>query len=225
MKKIDYKKEIKKALESKYPYSRDNGLFNPGIILYCQNPIDNDSGWISKAEISECLRAYLEDDKPDYSEILFPTEGCKEVIRRAKHYIDYVMKREEKEKKIAKKLGFKQDQIMWLGGKEFKLSLNADEIDRRIDGFEERAKKYVKSLNLPVKILKIIPATYFPPEEEEDFKDKRLMDCFVKKTKEELERDIRIFKKGFEKGYFYWDLESEWKMVKYAGINVIFEEI
>jgi len=220
-KRINYKKEIKKALNGEPPYD-DGGLFHSGIVLSCQNPIEEttDFDWISKAEIYECLESYLKNRTSDYSNIMFPhPEGCKEVLRRAKYYIQYHLKRDKWEKRLSKEIGHHVE----IKGKTGLIRLMADEIDRSVKGFRQRAEKYVASLNLPVKIKRIHLAEYFPPMCEDDLEDERMRDCYRKKTTAEMKRDQQKWEEAMERGEMILSLDSPYKMVKYAGINVEFE--
>ena len=219
--RINYREEIRKALEGEFPYD-EGGLFHSGIVLSCQtcqNSIEEDGEWISKAEINECLDSYLTDTMPDYSNILFPTGGCKEVIRRAKYYIQYHLKKAKWERKLTKRIGYPVEVEGGIGI----IRLRADEIDRRVKGFRRRAEKYVAGLKLPIKIKKIHLATYWPPMREEDFRDERMKECFVKKTPQEIKRDKKKFDEAMKRGEIILSLESPYRMVRYAGINIEFE--
>ena len=219
--RINYKEEIRKALEGEFPYD-EGGLFHPGIILFCQNSIEetDDFDWISKAEINECLNSYLTDTTPDYSNILFPaTGGCKEVIKRAKYYVQYHLKRAKWERKLTKKIGYPVE----IEGDVGIIRLRADGIDRKVKGFRQRAEKYVAGLKLPIKIKKIHLATYWPPMREEDFTDERMKECFAKKTPQEIKKDKKKSNEAMKKGKIILSLDSPYKMVKYAGINIEFE--
>lgn len=224
MKKIDYKKEIKRALEDKPPYHRDSGMFlnTPEIILYCQSNLED---LTSKAEIYEILMAYAENKKPNYEGILLPTFQIEKIIKMAKEYINMALEREKIFDKVSKLLGVDKNHIRQRPEDEFLVSLSADDLDKRIEGFEERAKEYIKNLNLPkeVDVLEIIPAELLPPLSERDFEEcERLKECYVRKTNEEIERDLKEAERlEEEKGVLSLGLKSPYKMVKYVGINLI----
>ena len=222
---VDYKKEIKRALKREAPYTWDQGLFQTGIILHCQAEVSEKiNDFVLKAEIREELEDWLSGKTND--------ENI--VIKTAKEYIDKCIQKDKEEKELNKffKKTIKEKysflEVEKIDENLFKLSIKPINLDRSVNGFHKRAVEFVKKLNIPFKIKDIVSAYVFPPLHEEDYEkfyknDPVIADCFVKRTSQEIEEARKKDKELMERNIIDPFLDSPYKMVRYAGINIIFE--